>query len=131
MTPCCPWPACSIAAAAAGLPPLRYLEDNVATYVPLDAPGPATYRRGVYHQNARAARVDVLTDFDCPTRRSRANAAPDYDPVAGTDVVQSPVHARNVRRLAAARVTVTPTDDPIIGPFRRAFALAYLRQPDE
>jgi hypothetical protein len=31
----------------------RYLEDNVATYVPLDAHGPETYRRAVYHQNAR------------------------------------------------------------------------------
>ena len=44
----------------------RYAQDNVATYHPLDAPGPETYRRAVYHQNARAARVDVLTDFDCP-----------------------------------------------------------------
>ncbi len=44
----------------------RYAQDNVATYHPLDAPGPETYRRAVYHQSARAARVDVLTDFDCP-----------------------------------------------------------------
>ena len=44
----------------------RYLEDNVATYVPLDAPGEETYRRAVYHQNARAARVDLMSDFDCP-----------------------------------------------------------------
>ena len=44
----------------------RYAQDNVATYHPLDSPGPETYRRVVYHQNARAARVDVLTDFDCP-----------------------------------------------------------------
>jgi Protein of unknown function (DUF1553)/Protein of unknown function (DUF1549)/Planctomycete cytochrome C len=51
----------------------RYLEDNVATYVPLDRPGPETYRRAVYHQNARAARVDLLTEFDCP---DVANAAP-------------------------------------------------------
>jgi len=44
----------------------RYVQDNVATYHPLDNPGPETYRRAVYHQNARAARTDVLTDFDCP-----------------------------------------------------------------
>lgn len=44
----------------------RYVEDNVATYIPLDDPGPETFRRSVYHQNARAARVDVLSDFDCP-----------------------------------------------------------------
>jgi hypothetical protein len=27
---------------------------------------PETYRRAVSHQNARSARVDVLSDFDCP-----------------------------------------------------------------
>src|SRR5262249_11966056 len=44
----------------------RDLEASVATYAPLDDPGPETYRRAVYHQNARASLVDVLTDFDCP-----------------------------------------------------------------
>ncbi len=44
----------------------RYLQDNVATYWPLDEFGPETYRRSVYHQNARAARIDFLTDFDQP-----------------------------------------------------------------
>lgn len=34
--------------------------------MPLDQHPPATYRRAVYHQTARAARVDVLSDFDCP-----------------------------------------------------------------
>ncbi len=44
----------------------KYIEDNVATYVPLDEHGPETYRRAVYHQNARAAQPDVLSQFDCP-----------------------------------------------------------------
>jgi mono/diheme cytochrome c family protein len=44
----------------------RYLQDNVATYVPLDKHGAGTYRRAVYHQNARAARTDLMTDFDQP-----------------------------------------------------------------
>ena len=44
----------------------QYQQDNVATYVPLDQVGPETYRRAVYHHNARASRVDVLSDFDCP-----------------------------------------------------------------
>ncbi len=44
----------------------RYLQDNVATYEPLDEVGPETYRRAVYHQNARAAPVDLLADFDIP-----------------------------------------------------------------
>ena len=33
----------------------RYFQDNVATYVPLDRPGPETHRRSVYHHSARAA----------------------------------------------------------------------------
>lgn len=44
----------------------EYQQDNVATYVPLDVHGPETYRRAIYHHNARAARVDILADFDIP-----------------------------------------------------------------
>ncbi len=44
----------------------EYQQDNVATYVPLDQVGPETYRRAIYHHNARAARVDLLADFDAP-----------------------------------------------------------------
>ena len=43
-----------------------YLNDNVSTYEPLDVYGPETYRRAVYHQQARAMNVDLLTDFDAP-----------------------------------------------------------------
>jgi hypothetical protein len=44
----------------------RFYQDNVCTYVPLETPGPDTYRRAVYHQTPRAARLDLLSDFDCP-----------------------------------------------------------------
>ncbi len=44
----------------------RFLQDNVCTYVPLDKHGPETYRRAVYHQNARASVVDLMTEFDQP-----------------------------------------------------------------
>jgi mono/diheme cytochrome c family protein len=44
----------------------RYLNDNVSTYVPLEQLGPETYRRAVYHQNARASTIDLLSDFDAP-----------------------------------------------------------------
>ena len=40
--------------------------DNVASYTPLESFGPETYRRSVYHQNARASRIDLLSDFDAP-----------------------------------------------------------------
>jgi mono/diheme cytochrome c family protein len=44
----------------------QYSRDNVSTYTPLDVFGPETYRRSVYHQNARASRIDLLSDFDAP-----------------------------------------------------------------
>ncbi len=44
----------------------QYMSDNVSTYEPLDAHGPETYRRAVYHQNARASVVDLMTEFDQP-----------------------------------------------------------------
>ena len=44
----------------------KFTQNNVCTYFPLDTHGPETYRRTVYHQNARASVVDVLNDFDFP-----------------------------------------------------------------
>ena len=44
----------------------KFTQNNVCTYFPLDTHGPETYRRAVYHQNARASIVDVLNDFDLP-----------------------------------------------------------------
>lgn len=44
----------------------RFTQNNVCTYFPLEHHGPETYRRAVYHQNARASVVDLLTDFDLP-----------------------------------------------------------------
>jgi hypothetical protein len=55
----------------------KVMANNVSTYSPLDVHGPETYRRAVYHQNARASVVDVLSDFDLPdnsfTAPRRAN----------------------------------------------------------
>jgi hypothetical protein len=50
----------------AGFRLYRFMQDNVATYAPLDKHGPETYRRSVYHQNVRASQVDLMSDFDCP-----------------------------------------------------------------
>ncbi|MEM7385626.1 MAG: DUF1553 domain-containing protein, partial [Verrucomicrobiota bacterium] len=44
----------------------HYMQDNVSTYRPLDQHGPETYRRAIYHQNARASVVDLMTEFDQP-----------------------------------------------------------------
>ncbi|MEZ5401804.1 MAG: DUF1553 domain-containing protein [Bryobacteraceae bacterium] len=50
----------------AGFRLYRYTVDNVATYYPLDEPGPETYRRAVYHQWARSVKDDMLSVHDCP-----------------------------------------------------------------
>jgi hypothetical protein len=42
----------------------EFAQDNVCSYTPLEKHPPATYRRAVYHQNARASVVDLMTDFD-------------------------------------------------------------------
>lgn len=44
----------------------QFTQNNVSTYFPLERHGPETYRRAVYHQNARASVVDLLSDFDFP-----------------------------------------------------------------
>ena len=44
----------------------KFTQNNVCTYTPLDRHGPETYRRAVYHQNARASVVDLLSEFDLP-----------------------------------------------------------------
>ena len=44
----------------------QFMQDNVGTYVPLNRHGVETYRRAVYHQNARASVVDLMTEFDQP-----------------------------------------------------------------
>ncbi|MEO8268712.1 MAG: DUF1553 domain-containing protein [Aureliella sp.] len=53
-------------AAGPGFRLYKLTENNVSTYLPLDVHGPDTYRRAVYHQNARASVVDLLADFDFP-----------------------------------------------------------------
>jgi len=108
----------------------RYVQDNVATYHPLDAPGPETYRRAVYHQNARAARVDVLTDFDCP---DPASAAPKRGstttPMQALALFNHKFTLDMADALAArAKADTSPSVDAQI---QRVFALVYGRSPSE
>ncbi len=108
----------------------RYAQDNVATYHPLDAPGPETYRRAVYHQNARAARVDVLSDFDCP---DPAGAAPRR--ASTTTPLQSLTlfnhqFTLDVADALAARAAADAGADPA-DQLTRAYQLVYGRAPAE
>jgi hypothetical protein len=106
----------------------RYLQDNVATYVPLDQVGPETYRRAVYHQNARASVVDLMTEFDCPD-----SAFPTPRRASTTTPLQalSLMNHRFTIDLAglwAERLQRERGSDPG-GQVELAFQLAYSRSP--
>ncbi len=119
----------------------RYMQDNVATYVPLDAFGPETYRRSVYHQNARATRIDLMTDFDGP---DCAFAAPRRDSTTTPlqaltmlnhqftlDMARALAERveREVRGVGATDARLPQQDS---GPYIvRAFQLAFARSPSD
>lgn len=100
----------------------RYLVNNVSTYIPLDAPGPETYRRSVYHQNARASVVDVLNDFDLPdiafASPKRANT---------TTPLQALTLLNNGFTLEMAKAFAARLDGP--DPIAQAYSLALQRPP--
>jgi mono/diheme cytochrome c family protein len=100
----------------------RYLVNNVSTYIPLDTPGPETYRRSVYHQNARASVVDVLNDFDLPdiafASPKRANT---------TSPLQALTLLNNGFTLDMAKAFAARLNGP--DPIAQAYSLALQRPP--
>jgi len=100
----------------------RYLANNVSTYVPLDTPGPETYRRAVYHQNARASVVDVLNDFDLP---DIAFAAPKR--ANTTSPLQALTLLNNGFTLDMAKAFADRLDGS--DPIAQAYSLALQRPP--
>jgi mono/diheme cytochrome c family protein len=107
----------------------RYMVDNVSTYFPLDHVGPETYRRTVYHQGARAAGVDLLSDFDLPD-----NAFP----VPKRGNTTTPLQALTLLNhsftldMAAAlagRLEKEAGKEDIAAQVNRAHALAFQRAP--
>ena len=100
----------------------RYLVNNVSTYIPLDTQGPETYRRAVYHQNARASVVDVLNDFDLPdiafSAPKRANT---------TSPLQSLTLFNHSFTLDMAKALATRLDGP--DPIVQAYSIALQRRP--
>ncbi|NND98830.1 MAG: DUF1553 domain-containing protein, partial [Pirellulaceae bacterium] len=105
----------------------RYLQDNVATYVPLDEHGPETYRRAIYHQNARAARTDLMTDFDQPDCAfSTARRAQTTTPLQALTTLN---HQFTLDMAAAMAQRLQSETDDVDRQINRAFQLAYCRAP--
>jgi hypothetical protein len=114
----------------AGFRLYRYLNDNVSTYVPLDEFGPDTYRRAVYHQSARAARVDLLGDFDCPDNASPAPARAATTTPLQALTLMNHTFTRDMGRALASRLVREAGTADTAAQVRRAFALAFGREPD-
>jgi mono/diheme cytochrome c family protein len=100
----------------------KFTQNNVCTYFPLDHPGPETYRRAVYHQNARASVVDVLSDFDFP---DIALAAPRRANTTTPLQALTLLNHRFTLDLASALAARLDPADPIA----HAYALAFQRPP--
>jgi len=100
----------------------KFSQNNVSTYFPLDTHGPETYRRAVYHQNARASVVDVLNDFDLPdiafASPKRANTT---TPMQALTMLN---HSFTLD-MAGAFASRIEGDDPIAA----AYAVVFQRPP--
>ncbi len=108
----------------------RYLEDNVATYEPLDRVGPETYRRAVYHQNARAAWVDLLSDFDCPDPAFAAPRRPETTSPLQALTLLNHSFVLDMAELMTRRIEREVGTD-LTAQVERAFVLLYQRPPDD
>jgi mono/diheme cytochrome c family protein len=100
----------------------KFTQNNVCTYFPLDRHGPETFRRAVYHQNARASVVDVLNDFDLP---DIALAAPRRANTTTPLQALTLLNHSFTQDLAAALAARLDATDPVT----HAYALAFQRAP--
>ncbi|MGI9472601.1 MAG: DUF1553 domain-containing protein, partial [Rubripirellula sp.] len=108
----------------------RYLQDNVATYVPRDTHGPETFRRAVYHQNARASRTDLMTDFDQPDCAfSTARRAETTTPLQALTTLNHDFTL--VMSRAMAQRLVTDAGEEPARQVNRAFQICFGRAPSE
>jgi hypothetical protein len=100
----------------------KVTQNNVSTYFPLDVHGPETFRRAVYHQNARASVVDVLNDFDLPdiafAAPKRANTT---TPLQALTLLNHSFTLDMAKSLSGR----LQTDDAVI----QAYHLAFQRNP--
>ena len=106
----------------------KYTVDNVATYFPLQTFGPETYRRSVYLQAARSIRPELLAQYDCPdSALPEPKRVVTTSPLQALTLLNSSFVVDMAARLAA-RVE-REAGQEIEAQIRRAFTLAFLRQP--
>lgn len=106
----------------------RYLQDNVATYLPLDQHDRSTYRRAVYHQNARACRIDLMTEFDQPDCAfSSARRAQTTTPLQALTALN---HSFTLEMSQALSQRLSSESNEKLGrQIRLVFSLLFARKP--
>ena len=91
---------------------------------------PDTYRRAVYHQNARAAQIDLMTDFDQPDCAfSTSRRAETTTPLQALTTLNH-AFTLDMARAMAQRLKREAGDDSA-AQVRRAFAICFGRQPND
>ena len=107
----------------------QYTRDNVATYTPLEKVGPETYRRSVYHQNARASRVDLLSDFDAPDCAfSTSRRVPTTTPLQALALMNHSFTMTMADALAKRLASATDAAN-YDGQIKLGFTLTFGREP--
>jgi hypothetical protein len=109
----------------------EYSRDNVATYTPLERFGPETYRRSVYHQNARASLIDVLTDFDAPDCAFSVSRRNSTTTPSQALAMMNHRFTIDMADSFARRLSEEAASNNVSGQVGRAFELAYGRLPDD
>ncbi|MEM9016206.1 MAG: DUF1553 domain-containing protein [Verrucomicrobiota bacterium] len=106
----------------------HFMQDNVCTYEPLDEHGPETYRRAVYHQNARASVVDLMTEFDQPDCTfSAPERAETTTPLQALTLLN---HDFTMDMSAALAACLSGLGEDPAAQVREVFQLIYQRDPD-
>ena len=108
----------------------EYTRDNVATYTPLESFGPETYRRSVYHQNARASLIDVLTDFDAPDCAFSVSRRNSTTTPSQALAMMNHRFTIDMADSFARRLSEEAGPNDVSEQVGRAFELAYGRLPD-
>jgi hypothetical protein len=108
----------------------EYKQDNVSTYKPLDKIGPETYRRAVYHQNARASVVDLLTDFDMPDNAFAAPTRSQTTTPLQALTLLNHSFTQDMSRALAERATREAGGDTS-AQIKRVYAIAFQRTPSK
>ena len=109
----------------------KYMQDNVATYEPLDRYGPETYRRSVYHHNARAMHVDLMSDFDGPDCAfSAPRRTSTTTPLQALTLFNHSFTWDMAKNLAERLRREAGADDQL-AQVRRGFVVAFSREPDD